>query len=78
REHIAKLATEGQLEAEIGAAGPAGDGLGARLRAIRDEAREEAARQELDEIRQRLQPTLAADVPLTGEALRREPAAREA
>jgi phage shock protein A len=78
REHIAKLATEGQLDAEIGAAGPAGDGLGARLRAIRDEARDEAARSELDEIRRRLQPTLSADVPLTAEEVAREPAAQGA
>jgi phage shock protein A len=67
REHIAKLATEGQLEGELDAGGVAGDGLGARLRAIRDEAREEAARRELAEIQERLRPSLAADVPLTAE-----------
>ncbi len=56
REHIAKLATERQLDAEIDDAGPAGDGLGERLRAIRDGARDEAARRELDEIKRRRQP----------------------
>ncbi len=61
REHIAKLATERQLDAEIADVGPAGDGLGERLRAIRDGARDEAAQRELDEIKQRLQPALAAD-----------------
>jgi phage shock protein A len=71
REHIAKLGTEGQLDAELDGAGPAGDGLGARLREIRDEARDEAARRELDEIRRRLQPRLEADVPVPGEVVER-------
>jgi phage shock protein A len=66
REHIARLATEGQLDADLGEAGPAGDGLGARLRAIRDEARDEAARRELDEIRRRLQPARAGEAALPG------------
>lgn len=67
REHIAKLATEGHLETELDEAGPAGDGLGARLRAIRAEARDEAARRELDEIKRRLRPTLAPEVPILAE-----------
>jgi phage shock protein A len=67
REHIAKLATDAQLDGEMEQAGPAGDGLGARLRAIRDEAREEAARRELEELKRRLHPTLAPEVPLTAE-----------
>ena len=61
REHIAKLATERQLDAELGEAGPGGDGLGERLRAIRDGARDEAAQRELDEIKRRLRPALSAD-----------------
>lgn len=63
REHIAKLATERQLDAELDATGPAADGLGERLRAIRDGARDEAAQRELDEIKRRLRPVLAADTP---------------
>ena len=51
REHVAKLATEGRLEREIG-----DDGLRTRLRAIRDEAREEAARRELDELKRQFLP----------------------
>jgi phage shock protein A len=48
REHIARLATEGALEREIG-----GDdaGLRQRLRAIRDEGRIENARRELEELK---------------------------
>jgi len=60
RGHIARLATEGQLDAELDGSPAADGGLGARLRAIRDEAREEAARRELDELKRRLRPPLAA------------------
>ena len=52
REHIARVATEGTLEREL-----AGDPLTrTRLRAIRDEAREEAARKELAELKRQLLP----------------------
>jgi phage shock protein A len=61
REHIAKLATEAQLDGELDGGGTA-QSLGARLRAIRDEARDEAARHELDELKRRLRPTLTADL----------------
>jgi phage shock protein A len=54
REHIAKLSTEGGLERELGDAH-----LRTRLRAIRDEAREEAARRELSEIKRQLLPEAA-------------------
>jgi phage shock protein A len=46
REQIARAATEGQLERELTGAD---DEMRVRLRAIRDEARHEAARRELDE-----------------------------
>ena len=54
REHVARLSTEGSLERELG-----DPGLRTRLRAIRDEAREEAARSELAEIKQQLLPEAA-------------------
>jgi phage shock protein A len=52
REHIAKLATESTLDRELGG----DDGTRMRLRAIRDEARHEAARRELEELKQSLLP----------------------
>jgi len=49
REYVARLASEGNLEREIG-----GDpDLGGRLRALREEARGEAARRELAELKRR-------------------------
>lgn len=48
REHIARVATEGELDREIGGGD---DGLRRRLRAIRDDARHEAARRELEELK---------------------------
>jgi phage shock protein A len=53
REHIAKLATESALDREIGGGD---DSTRMRLRAIRDEARHEAARRELEELKQSLRP----------------------
>ncbi len=58
REHIARISTEGALEREIGDAG-----LRVRLRAIRDEARDEAARKELAEMKQQLLPDGASTPP---------------
>jgi phage shock protein A len=56
REHIARISTEGTLERELG-----DPSLRTRLRAIRDEAREDAARRELEEMkRQLLAPRSAA------------------
>jgi phage shock protein A len=55
REHVARLSTEGSLEHELG-----DPGLRTRLRAIRDEAREEAARRELAELKQQFLPEAAA------------------
>jgi phage shock protein A len=52
REHIARLATESTLDRELGG----DDGTRQRLRAIRDEARHEAARRELEELKQSLLP----------------------
>lgn len=52
REHIARLATESTLDRELGG----DDGTRRRLRAIRDEARREAARRELEELKQSLRP----------------------
>jgi phage shock protein A len=53
REQIAQVASEGQLERELTGAD---EEMGARLRAIRDEARHEAARRELDERKRGLVP----------------------
>lgn len=50
REHIARISTEGALDREI--AGD--DATRRRLRAIRDDVRHEAARRELEELKQRL------------------------
>jgi phage shock protein A len=50
REHIARIATEGELDRELVGAD---DEMRVRLRAIRDEARHEAARRELDERKRR-------------------------
>jgi phage shock protein A len=63
REHIARQASEVQLEHELDGIAPGAD-VRARIEAIRQEAREEAARRELDEWKQRLaaaapQPELA-------------------
>jgi phage shock protein A len=52
REHIARVATEGQLDREI--AGGEDDGMQRRLRAIRDDARHDAARRELEELKRGL------------------------
>jgi phage shock protein A len=55
REHIARLSTEGALERELGDATAR-----TRLRAIRDEVREEAARRELAELKRQLLPESAS------------------
>jgi phage shock protein A len=51
REHIARLATEGSLDRELG-----NEPMRSRLAAIRDDARQEAARRELDELVRQLRP----------------------
>ncbi len=51
REHIAQVATEGTLESEIGA-----EPLRSRLAALREEARHEAARRELEELKRQEVP----------------------
>ncbi len=65
REHIARISTEGRLDRELG-----DDGLRTRLRAIRDEARDDAARRELAELKRELLPSAALPpaVPVTREA----------
>jgi phage shock protein A len=55
REQIARVATEGQLDRELAS----DDGLRVRLRAIRDDARQDAARRELEEIKRRELPATA-------------------
>jgi phage shock protein A len=55
REHVARMATERQLDREIGG----DDETRRRLRAIRDDARHEAARRELDELKQSLRRRVA-------------------
>ena len=57
REHIAKVATEGALEREIGE----DEGLRQRLRAIRDDARSESARRELEELKRQYRPQALAE-----------------
>lgn len=52
REHIARMATHSALDRELGG----DDGTRQRIRAIRDEARHEAARRELEELKQSLRP----------------------
>jgi phage shock protein A len=54
RDHIARISTEGALEREIGDAT-----VRTRIRAIRDEVRDEAARRELAELKAQLHPELA-------------------
>ena len=53
RDHVARISTEGALEREIGDAT-----VRTRIRAIRDEVRDEAARRELKELKQQLHPEL--------------------
>jgi phage shock protein A len=65
REHIAKVATEGVLEREIGE----DEGLRERLRAIRDDARTESARRELEELKRQYRPQALAESTTTGEAM---------
>jgi hypothetical protein len=54
REYVARIATEGSLDRELG-----DRNLRTRVRAIRDEVRVEAARRELVELKQQLRPELA-------------------
>lgn len=54
RDYIARVATEGQLDRELGSGEDAG--LRQRLRAIRDEARHDAARRELAELKRERSP----------------------
>ncbi|RIL02369.1 MAG: hypothetical protein DCC71_16450 [Proteobacteria bacterium] len=58
REHVAKLATEAHLDGELAR----GSGLRTRLAEIRGEARHEAARREVEEIKQRVRPGIAGEV----------------
>jgi phage shock protein A len=71
REHVAKLATEAHLDAEIAR----GSELGARLAEIRGEARHEAARQEVEVLKRRLRPALGAEPAATAAELRTTAAA---
>lgn len=57
RDHIARLATEGTLDREIGG----DEHTRRRLRAIRDDVRHEAARRELEELKQSLRPRTLAE-----------------
>jgi phage shock protein A len=54
RDHIARISTEGALDREIGDAT-----VRTRIRAIRDEVRDEAARRELHELKAQMFPELA-------------------
>lgn len=62
REHIGRLSTEGQIDKELGDDG----GMRQRLRAFRDDARHEAARAELEQLKSELDtnviPTTARQV----------------
>jgi hypothetical protein len=55
REHVAKLRAEGTIDREMG-----DQGLQVRVREIRAEARSEAARQELEELKRRMRPEVLA------------------
>jgi phage shock protein A len=68
RDHIARITTEGVLEREIG-----DTMVRTRIRAIRDEVRDEAARRELAELKQQLRPELAEKVSEPEETLAPEP-----
>lgn len=59
REHVAKLSTEAHLDGELAR----GTELRTRLAEIRGEARHEAARREVEEIKRRVRPALAAERP---------------
>lgn len=52
REHVARIASEGDLDKELGS----DHGLAARVREIREEANTDAARKELAEIKRQLAP----------------------
>lgn len=52
RAHVSRLQTEGALDRELGA----DFGLEKRIQAIREEANQEAARRELDELKRQLEP----------------------
>jgi len=65
REHIAKVATEGALEREIGE----DEGLRERLRAIRDDARTESARRELEELKRQYRPQALPESTVAGDAM---------
>ena len=76
RERIARIATEGQLDREL--AGQDDDGMRRRLRAIHDDARHDAARRELEELKHGLGANALGDgngadpsaTPLSGESER--------
>ncbi len=70
REHIARLATEGSLERELG-----NEPMRSRLAAIRDEARQEAARRELDELVRQLRPGALVETTSASSAERLVPVA---
>jgi phage shock protein A len=61
REHVARLASETHLDRELAQAGE----LPARIREIREEARLEAARRELEEIKRSLRPIELPQPPQT-------------
>ena len=63
REHIARISTEGALERELGDVTTR-----TRIRAIRDEVRDEAARCELRELKQQLRPELGASTSVSAES----------
>lgn len=57
REHVAKLSTEAHLDGELAR----GSDLRTRLAEIRGEARHEAARREVEEIKRRVRPALPGE-----------------
>jgi phage shock protein A len=72
REYVAKLATEAHLDGELGR----GSDLRHRLAEIRGEARHEAARREVEEIKRRVRPALASPTEATPTAANGSPAQR--
>ena len=65
REHIARAATEGALERELGG----DDALRERLRAIRDDARTESAQRELAELKRQYRPQALAEASVREDAV---------
>jgi phage shock protein A len=52
RSHVSRMVSEGELDQELGVP----DGVGQRIRALRADAAQEAAREELEALKQEIRP----------------------